>query len=156
MLLRPFHASDLEILCAIDKVCFPPGISYSREEMARFVAQRNSRTWVAEEGGEIAGFLIAGRQPQKVGHIVTIDVVASARRRGVGSRLMDAVEEWAGQQGLRLIYLEMAENNLAAQRFYQARGYCKTRKVERYYGDGTAAWVMVKWLGERSRVEVKS
>jgi len=153
MHLRHFHPSDLEILCAIDNACFPPGISYSHEELARFIAHRNSRTWVAEESGEIVGFLIADRQPQKVGHIVTIDVVESERRRGVGSRLMVAVEEWAWQQGLRLIYLETAENNLAAQRFYQARGYRKAEKVERYYGDGTAAWVMVKRLQEESKVE---
>jgi ribosomal-protein-alanine N-acetyltransferase len=153
MHLRHFHPFDLEILCAIDKACFPPGISYSREELARFIAHRNSRTWVAEESGEIMGFLIADRQPQKVGHIVTIDVVESERRRGVGSRLMVAVEEWAWQQGLRLIYLETAENNLAAQRFYQARGYRKAEKVEGYYGGGTAAWVMVKRLEEKSKVE---
>jgi ribosomal protein S18 acetylase RimI-like enzyme len=146
MHLRRFRPSDLEILYAIDQACFPPGISYSREDLAGFIAGRNSRTWVAEESGEIVGFLIANRQPQKVGHIVTIDVVESERRQGIGSRLMCAVEEWARQQDLRLVYLETAEDNLPAQRFYQARGYRKAEKVERYYGDGRAAWVMMKWL----------
>ena len=153
MQLRCFHPSDLEVLCAIDQACFPPGISYSREELAGFIAGRNSRTWVAEGGGEILGFLIADRQPQKVCHIVTIDVVESGRRRGIGSRLMFAAEEWARQQGLRLIYLETAEDNLTAQRFYRARGYRKVERVERYYGNGSAAWVMVKWLEKMSKVE---
>jgi ribosomal protein S18 acetylase RimI-like enzyme len=153
MLLRPFRRSDLETLCAIDQACFPPDISYSREELTSFIARRGSRTWVAEEGGAIVGFLIADRQPGKVGHIVTIDVVEPSRRHGVGSKLMDAAEQWARAQGLVLIYLETAADNLAAQRFYAARGYRRLRKVEHYYRNGLAAWVMVKELAQQSKVE---
>jgi ribosomal protein S18 acetylase RimI-like enzyme len=153
MILRPFRSCDLETLCAIDQACFPPGISYSREELGSFIAHRSSRTWVAEEGGDIVGFLIADRQPRKVGHIVTIDVVEPSRRRGVGSKLMDAAEQWAWEQGLRLIYLETAEDNLEAQRFYMARGYRRSRKVENYYRNGLAAWVMMKRLEDQSKVD---
>jgi len=153
MKLRLFRPSDLQTLSEIDQACFPPGISYSREELARFIAHRDSGTWVAEEKSEIVGFLIANRRPQKVGHIVTIDVVDRSRRRGVGSLLMDAAEDWARQQGVRLVHLETAENNLVAQRFYQARGYRKVGRVEHYYGDGTAAWVMAKELDTKLTVD---
>ena len=88
--LRSYRASDFDALHQIDQACFPPGVSYSREELAEFIGHRNSSTWVAEVEGEIAGFLVAGREPQRVGHIITIDVVACWRRRGVGSALMDA------------------------------------------------------------------
>jgi len=148
MILRLFRPSDLETLWEIDQACFPPGISYSQEELAGFIAQRGSRTWVAEEGGSIMGFLIASRQPRgrRAGHIVTIDVVEVTRLRGVGTELMDAAEHWAREEGLQLIYLETAEDNLAAQRFYAGRGYRKLRKIEDYYRHGLAAWVMVKEL----------
>jgi ribosomal-protein-alanine N-acetyltransferase len=109
---------------------------------------------VAEERGKIAGFLVASRQPQKVGHIVTIDVLEHWRRRRVGSLLMDAAEHWAREQKLLFIYLETAENNTAAQRFYAARGYKKVKSVENYYSDGTTAWVMLKWLKANKAVEV--
>lgn len=146
MQLRPFSPSDLQTLYEIDRACFPPGVSYSREELARFVSRRNSKTWVAQAGDEIVGFLIADRQPHRAGHISTIDVVEGWRRRGVGGALMNAAEDWAQRQNLRLIYLETAEDNTAAQRFYRERGYAKYEKRERYYANGTAAWVMVKWL----------
>ena len=81
MHLRAFRSDDLETLYKIDQACFAPRISYPREELSRFISQRGSRTWVAEECGEIAGFLIAERQAQKVTHIVTIDVVDRWRRR---------------------------------------------------------------------------
>jgi ribosomal protein S18 acetylase RimI-like enzyme len=59
---------------------------------------------------------------------------------------MDAAEAWASRQGLRMIGLETAEDNLAAQKFYSRRGYQKVDEIEAYYGDGTTAWVMVKEL----------
>jgi ribosomal-protein-alanine N-acetyltransferase len=146
MLLRPFHRDDLSTLYEIDQACFAPGISYSRDELARFIGYRLAQTWVAEEAGAITGFLIAHRQPRKILHIVTIDVLKAWRRRGVGSLLMDAAEQWAADQGLRIVGLETAEDNLVAHQFYESRGYRKVDVVERYYADGSAAWVMVKEL----------
>jgi ribosomal-protein-alanine N-acetyltransferase len=146
MKLRAFKRSDLAALHRIDQACFPPGISYSARELDRFVSQARSRTWVAEEGAGIAGFLILAQEPHKVGHIVTIDVIESRRRAGVGKMLMDEAESWAAQAGLKLIYLETAEDNRPAQSFYTSRGYAKVDEVPNYYPNGQTAWVMVKWL----------
>jgi [ribosomal protein S18]-alanine N-acetyltransferase len=146
MTLRAFQPADLKTLYKIDHDCFPPGISYSASELRRFIAHSKSKTWVAEESGRIAGFLIAFEEPQKVGHIITIDVAEPHRRAGVGTRLMDAVETWAEARGLRLIYLETADDNRGAQIFYTARGYAKVEEVPGYYSNGQTAWVMVKWM----------
>ncbi len=120
--LRPFCPGDLEILYRIDQACFPPGVSYSRQELAAFIAHRDSKTWVAAAGEQIIGFLVAGRAPQRVGHIVTIDVTEPWRRRNVGTALMNAAENWARAEKLQFVYLETAEDNLAAQAFYKKRG----------------------------------
>src|SRR5713226_702595 len=146
MQLRPFRPSDLETLSAIDRSCFPVSVAYSRQELESFITQPNSSTWVAVEGETVLGFLVADRQSKDVGHVITIDVLEAWRRRGVGNQLMAAVEEWADTVGLRLIYLETAENNAAAQRFYEARGYRKAKMLHDYYANGAPAWVMVKRL----------
>jgi [ribosomal protein S18]-alanine N-acetyltransferase len=146
MNLRPYKSADLKALHKIDLACFPPGISYSHATLNRIVAHAKSKTWVAEESGEIAGFLVASEEPQKVGHIITIDVAEPHRRAGVGTMLMDAAEKWAGQKRLRMIYLETADDNRPAQNFYAARGYHKVEEVPEYYPNGQTAWVMVKWL----------
>jgi ribosomal protein S18 acetylase RimI-like enzyme len=144
MRLRPFHSADLQTLYEIDLACFPPGVSYSREELARFIGRRNSKTWIAQEGEAIVGFLVGSREPGQVWHIVTIDVREQWRRRCVGTALMDAAEDWAAARGIKMIYLETAEDNHAAHAFYAARGYEEIERVEHYYANGTAAWIMVK------------
>jgi ribosomal-protein-alanine N-acetyltransferase len=146
MQIRSFRPRDLQTLYEIDQVCFSPGISYARQELTAFITNRYSQTWVAEEAGEITGFLIAHREPRKILHIITIDVVKAWRRRRVGSLLMEAAEQWAGDLGLRMIGLETSRDNLVAQKFYAGRGYRKITEVEHYYADGTSAWVMVKDL----------
>jgi len=146
MRLRPYRPEDLQTLYDIDQVCFVPGISYTREELKAFIGHRYSQTWVAEDGGAIIGFLISQREPRRILHIVTIDVLKAWRRRSVGSLLMEAAEQWAHNHALRMIGLETAQDNLVAQKFYLARGYRKVDEIENYYADGTAAWVMVKEL----------
>lgn len=154
MLLRNYKPSDLKTLHAIDTACFPPGISYTLEELQSFITTRTAKTWVAEENGEVAGFLVAHKTASmermaKLAetHIVTLDVIEQARRRGVGAALMDAAEDWARVQGCRAVSLETAEDNHAAQAFYRKRGYEKTDIVENYYENGASAWVMTKRIG---------
>jgi ribosomal protein S18 acetylase RimI-like enzyme len=146
MLLRSYRSSDLETLYQIDQACFPPAVSYSRQELSEFITDQKSETWVAEEDGKIVGFLVADRQRPRLIHIITIDVAAEWRRQGVGTLLMDAAETAARRQDSRLIYLETSAQNVSAQRFYLQRGYEKCQVISRYYGNGDAAWVMVKYL----------
>ncbi|HEV2491594.1 MAG TPA: N-acetyltransferase [Terriglobia bacterium] len=150
MRLRPFRAADLDTLYQIDQVCFPPGVSYSRQELDDFIHDGDSTTWVAESDADLVGFLVANREPPHAAHIITIDVVEEWRRRGVGRALMDAAEAWAGQENLAVIYLETAVDNTVAQRFYESRGYERFRRLEHYYNNGAAAWIMVKRLKKGS------
>ncbi len=146
MQIRPFVASDFETLYRIDQECFPPGISYSRSELTRFINRRGAETWLALENERIVGFVLVGREPQRVGHIVTIDVIEEKRRAGVGKALMKVVEEWAEKESLQLLCLETAQDNRPAQAFYSSMGYVKVEEIPGYYSNGAAAWVMVKWL----------
>lgn len=146
MLLRAFQPADLKTLYHIDQACFPPGVSYSLEELEGFITHRNSKTWVAEEDHEVVGFLTGQKMLGGTMHVITIDVREDWRRRGVGGALMDAAEEWGRRRGLALVSLETAEDNHPAQAFYKKRGYVKLGQVERYYANGATAWVMGKRL----------
>ena len=144
--IRDFKAEDFETLWRIDQECFPPGISSSRPELKAYMRHRGSFTLVASDGEKqnIGGFLVAHGGP--IGHIVTIDVVASDRRAGVGSLLLRGAEEKLRAAGSRAVGLETAVDNVAALAFYKRHGYSVIRTWPRYYSTGVDALVLKKAL----------
>ncbi len=83
-----------------------------------------------------------------VGHIITIDVLAPARRAGVGSMLLQAAEDRLREQGSRAVGLETAVDNLSALAFYKRHGYSVIRIWPRYYPTGVDAFVLKKDLSQ--------
>jgi GNAT superfamily N-acetyltransferase len=59
-----------------------------------------------------------------------IRVSPDARRRGVGSALLERVEAWAQLHGCRQLEIETQNTNVRACRFYERRG-CELRAVQR-------------------------
>lgn len=152
--IRQFEKADFDTLWRIDQACFEPQLAYSRPEMAFYMRRPGSFTVVAE-GGEvrdngdapagILGFIVAETR-RKSGHIITIDVVAEARRTGVGSALLRAAEEQLLRAGAVAVVLETPVNNAAAIRFYKQKGYFVEKTVPRYYSNKLDALVMTKEL----------
>ncbi len=163
--IRDFRLDDFETLWHIDQECFSPGISYSRPELKFYIRRRGSFTLVAEKADKvtepvpekaasariehkIAGFIVT--QTGRTGHIITIDVVAAARRSGVGSQLLHAAEDRLRTAGSKAVSLEAAVDNLSALAFYKRRGYSIIETVPRYYSNGVDALRMKKDLAPRA------
>jgi [ribosomal protein S18]-alanine N-acetyltransferase len=170
--IRDFQSSDFETLWRIDQDCFAPGISYSRAELKVYMRRRGAFTLVAADAaplapattvrdsgkGEkhspsipdahIAGFLVA-EADRGSGHIITIDVPATARRSGVGSLLLRAAEDRLRAAGCRSVELETAVDNVSALSFYKRHGYSVIRTFPRYYSNGVDALVLQKELGQK-------
>jgi [ribosomal protein S18]-alanine N-acetyltransferase len=160
--LRQFRDEDLERLWRLDQACFPPGIAYSKAELAAYIRSNQSFTLAAElrgddsgssstsgdkhEAAEIIGFIVAEISRRGLGHIITIDVSAAARRFGVGSKLLLAAEEQLRLGECRAVRLETAVDNLAALAFYKRHGYDILKAVPRYYSNGVDAVVLQKNL----------
>lgn len=167
--IRDFQPCDFEVLWRIDQDCFPPGISYSRTELKVYIRRRGSFTLVAADaapsppatnvpdpgkGGKhpppisstnLAGFLVA-EADRGSGHIITIDVVAAARRSGVGSLLLRAAEDRLRAAGCRSVELETAVDNVSALSFYKRHTYSVIKTFPRYYSNGVDALVLQKEL----------
>jgi [ribosomal protein S18]-alanine N-acetyltransferase len=144
--MRDFKPEDFEMLWHIDQECFLPGISYSQQELRAYIRKRGAFTLVAEnpDDASIVGFIIA--HDGSTGHIITIDVVASARRSGVGSLLLRAAEDRLREAGSRAVGLETAVDNISALSFYKRHGYSVIRTWPRYYSNGVDALVLKKEL----------
>lgn len=151
--IRDFKPEDFETLWRLDQECFPPGISYTRQELKIYIRRRGAFTLVAEDRdnaqsdgdeGSVKGFIVA--QGGTTGHIITIDVSKSARRSGVGSRLLAAAEKRLQASGSEAVSLETAVDNSAALAFYKRHGYSIVRIWPRYYSNGVDALVLSKNL----------
>lgn len=145
--IRDFRRGDLLALWRIDQACFEPGISYSLDELAWYMARPHAFTLVAEAGKRIVGFLVAHRDQRGSGHLITIDVVAEARRSGLGSRLLAEAEARLAGAGCAAVTLETAVSNVAAIAFYERHGYSVVRTIPRYYQNSLDALLMRKEIG---------
>jgi len=164
--IRQFRKADLDTLWEIDQACFDPQLAYSRPELAFYIRRAGSFTLVAEAADDptddaigdngrsaasnsppakILGFIVAENRRGN-GHIITIDVIAEARRLGVGSSLLRAAEEKLVQAGTGAVVLETPVNNLTAIRFYKREGYFVEKTVAGYYSGLLDALVMTKDL----------
>lgn len=146
--LRDFRPDDFSRLWELDQHCFPPGIAYSRVELMHYIRRHGAFTIVADTGVEIAGFAI-GECVRTRGHVISIDVLDSFRRHGLGSMLMDEVEERFRRTGCDISLLETAVNNLGAITFYKRRGYLVIKTIPRYYNRHLDALRMGRKLDDK-------
>lgn len=146
IVIRDFQPEDFEILWRMDQECFQPGIAYSRPELKAYIRHRGAFTLVAadDKTSAVQGFIVVHRAV--TGHVITIDVPASARRSGVGSKLLTAAENRLRESGCASVGLETAVDNLGALAFYKRHGYSLIRTWPRYYSNGVDALVLTKQL----------
>ncbi len=144
--IRDYRPADFQALWKIDQECFARGISYSRRELEFYIRRPRAFTLVAEIEGSVVAFVVADRDRRGHGHIITIDVLPSSRRSGLGARLMSLAEERLRAAGSRLVYLETAVDNASALAFYKRLGYSVVSTIPRYYLDSVDALVMMKRL----------
>lgn len=144
--LRSVKGKDLDALFLLDQQCFREGIAYSRDELFYFLFETPSLALIAEEEQQLAGFVIAEQTSASVMHLVTIDVAAEMRRRGVGQLLMEAILEGAACADAEAMELEVAVDNLSAQAFYREAGFVETGRIAGYYLGTLDALTMRKTL----------
>ncbi len=146
--------ADLERFFTLDQSCFAPGVAYTREELAAFLAHPSAFAVLLEDGpgqcsGDLLGFAIARTlrsRGKAVFHIITIDVAPIARRRGVGTQLMDWLEAKGRELRLQALRLEVAVDNKDALGFYRRLGFAEVGRISGYYLGAIDALVLEREL----------
>jgi ribosomal protein S18 acetylase RimI-like enzyme len=149
MKIRNYQAGDLEVLCEIDRICFPKNIAFSRAEFVFYLNHPKSITRVGEAFGGILGFVIARVENSAFAHIITLDVIPEARLRRIGTTLMDTLHKELKRRKVGTAVLEVHAGNLPAQRLYEKLQYRYTETLAGYYGGKEDAFRMERVILDR-------
>jgi ribosomal-protein-alanine N-acetyltransferase len=146
-ILRGAEVDDLPRLWELDRICFEPGIAYSRRELRRFLALPGAQGIVAEVGGRLAGFSLGYPDtPNAAARVVTLDVHPDFRRRRLGRRLLGDLLGRLAAVGCVRSLLEVDVRNSGAIAFYRGEGFREIGRIPSYYGRGLDAFEMEKAL----------
>jgi putative acetyltransferase len=106
--------------------------------------QPDTTFWIVREDGKAIGCGALTRN-DGWGEIKRMYVTASARRRNVGSLILDTIEEYASANGIPILRLETGERQSAAISLYRSHGY-KPRGPFGGYADDHISLFMEKRL----------
>ena len=125
----------LDRLYEIEMECFEKE-AFTKQQIAYLLTDYNSISLVAKVNDKIVGFIIGKINVERkslVGHILTIDVSHRHRRKGIAERLLQEIEKIFREKGIKVCYLEVREDNIAALNLYQKSGYRKIGRLKNYY-----------------------
>lgn len=136
--LRGIRAADADALARIHAQSFRLG--WDAAEFERLIANRLSRGLVATDapGGAPVGFiLLSGVTPEM--EILSVAVDDGRRGEGIGARLVEAAFGTLAAEGIRTVFLEVEDGNLAALRLYARTGFREIGRRPGYYRDCAGA-----------------
>lgn len=128
--IRPLENRDVDAVLAIQSAS-PETAQWTLWDYNR-VADGDMAGWVAEENGEVAGFLV-GRQVVNDLEILNFAVAPDARRHGIGTALLQQALEWGKAFRAERALLEVRESNRGALHFYERHHFRATGRRPRYY-----------------------
>lgn len=138
--IRPALPGDLAALVELEQSTF----SYDRmspRQLRRHLANPRAVLLLAEAAeGVLASALLFQRSGSATARLYSLATAAAARGRGLGRRLLAAVETAAAARGVQRIRLEVRRDNAAAVGLYEQAGYRRIAALAAYYDDGADAW----------------
>ncbi len=148
--IRDAANGDLAQIVEIERLSFDN--PWSRDSFLRELSLPFSRTTVAMTtngaNDSILGYLCRWLVADEC-HVLNVAVRPTARRMGVGMRLMEHAIEEAKRENARFVTLEVRRSNLAARSLYRNLNFEERRLRKNYYGSGDDAIVMELRLDRR-------
>ncbi len=136
-MIMPAGLAHAATLAAIHRAAFPARESWGADAFAMQLALPGVFGLLDESGG----VLLARVATDEV-ELLTLAVVPTARRQGIGRGLLNAAMRQAALHGAQTMVLEVSETNEPARALYGAAGFVAVGRRKRYYADGTDALIL--------------
>jgi ribosomal-protein-alanine N-acetyltransferase len=129
---RPLAEADLDRVAEIERATFPD--PWSRRSFAETIEREQVRALaIDDEIGQLVGYGISVRADDE-GEILNIAVAESARGRGAGRALLEALLGELRAAGVHQVFLEVRRSNQAAIGLYRGVGFRPLGVRPGYYG----------------------
>lgn len=122
--------ADAFELAAVHAEALPPG--WPVEDLAAYCGRCDRLTLKAGRSGMVFGFLTL-RCAADEAEILTLAVRATVRRRKIASSLLSDAVRFCRSRAIAHIYLEVAEDNVAARALYEKHSFRIFGHRARYY-----------------------
>ncbi|MEZ5875539.1 MAG: N-acetyltransferase [Hyphomicrobiales bacterium] len=139
--VSPATPADAGLMAALHAVCFDR--PWDETAMAQFIAGPGTLCLVGFAGEaepSPAGLLVARRAAEEA-ELLTLGVVPSSRRLGVGRALLQRAIDQLRASGASNLFLEVADGNEAALELYRALGARPVGRRPSYYESGADATI---------------
>jgi len=146
--VRRATINDLETLFEIERECFTLE-AFTKQQMAFLLENPHNISLTAWKNNKIAGFiigLIQNSNETRIGRVYTLDVAVKHRRKGIGLKLLNELEQLFIEKGVKNSYLEARTDNVAARELYDKHGYTEVKQLKDYYSKGVHGILLVKRL----------
>jgi len=141
MIIRKANKRDAKELCKLNYDIFGDAERFDSDVIADYALTEDGGRWIedaisnpkgccfiAEEKGKMVGYT-SGLEKEmqyrkgRYFEIVNIGLIPEAREKGLGKKLLKAIEEWAKDNGYNKIYLSCYAKNSKALTFYDKQGF---------------------------------
>jgi ribosomal-protein-alanine N-acetyltransferase len=148
----PALSDDAPALAALHATCFDD--PWQAELIARVVGSPGGFGVVARALDAPIGFALC-RSTANEGEVLTLCVEASMRRQGIGRALLRATLDQVKTRDLAHLFLEVAEDNVAARALYASHDFRMVGRRSAYYrrASGVAVDALTLCYDAQSRVE---
>ncbi len=125
---------DMPEVLEIEQASFE--FAWNEEHFLDYLRQRNCIGMVAEHNQQIVGFMIYELHKSRL-RILNFAVAPWARRKSVGSQMVQRLVDKLAQQRREEIELEIRETNLSAQIFFRSHHFRAIEVIREFYEDTT-------------------
>ena len=145
--IRPLTRDHLPEVLRLNLRCFRNGENYTKHTFAYLFNAPNILSYrAATPTDETVGFVFVMMNENGSGHLTTIGVAPEHRRRRVGEMLLGHAEEALKKREATTVVLEVRVGNFGAQEMYRMFGYSVVQRIENYYTNNEACYLMMKSL----------
>ena len=128
--IRDVRPEDLERIESLEQQCF--SVPWTKSQLVSQLPDEMHVFLAAEEDGVVLGY-VGMMTVLDEGYISNVAVAPEARRRGVGTLLIEELMRRAEERQLSFVTLEVREHNEPAIGLYAARGFVPVGLRKNYY-----------------------